>query len=66
MMSLRQEAQSYVISFVVQWLGSYDFYFVEKECACSCVAFIVVCVQTSPYYIELVIHKNATYTHTNI
>ena len=29
----------------------------------SWVAFIVVCVQTSPYYVELVIHKNATYTH---
>ena len=42
------------------------FYFVEKECACSFVAFIVVCVQTSPYYVELVIHKNATYTHKHL
>ena len=55
---------SNVIAVVAQWLGSYDFFSRRKNVYVeSWVAFIVVCVQTSPYYVELVIHKNATYTH---
>ena len=67
MTGLLQEALAMLFSFVVQWLGSYDFYFVEKECACRelCSIYRSLCPDITLLY-RVSDTQKMQHTHTNI